>query len=240
MDGRARIRRGIDLVGAMAIPAAGCFDIAAQRAKLRVEGIAVGRKLVLVARTANRSGLHAKRGFGRLQNRVGGVAVRAHRGLQIPRCDRMPVRPTPIIRIDLCVARSTGVRDIRLECRALRVIAAQNVMRSVAIWQLAATSRSFLAQGKPVDRVHVVWIDAGEAMFLGHAIIAVAGPAGLGNIERIYGRPRVALGIDLVRVSMAACAGMIFRRGVDTPLQRRRLSAWHVLHSTLAMWSGCG
>ena len=63
VDGRSRIGGGPHVVGSMAIPAAGSFNVAAERAQLRVEGVAVSGELVLVAVAADRRGLHAEGRF---------------------------------------------------------------------------------------------------------------------------------------------------------------------------------
>ena len=60
VDGRTRIRRRIDFVRTVAIPAARGLDVSAEGAKLRVEGIAVSGELFFMARSADRRGLHAE------------------------------------------------------------------------------------------------------------------------------------------------------------------------------------
>src|SRR5215831_14765712 len=54
VDGGTRIGCRIDLVRPVAVPATRSLHVSAQRAKLRVEGVAIRRKLFLVARSADR------------------------------------------------------------------------------------------------------------------------------------------------------------------------------------------
>ena len=83
VDGRSGIGRGPHVVRSMAVPATRRLHVAAQRTQLRVEGVAVGGELVLVAVAADRRGLHAEGRFRGLQNGVRGVAVAADRRFQI-------------------------------------------------------------------------------------------------------------------------------------------------------------
>ena len=96
-------------------------------------------------------------------------------------------------------------------------------MRSVAALAVGRHQQPLFAQRKPVNRIDVVWIDAGQAVFARHAIVAVALAAGLGHIERINRRARVGLGKDFVGVAVAARARMLLAVGVNAALELGRL-----------------
>ena len=121
------------------------------------------------------------------------------------------------------VAVAAGLGNIRLVSRALRILVAQDVMRSMAALAVSRHQQPLLAQRKAVDGVDVHRIDVGQAMLLRHRIVAVAGAAGARNVERIDRRPRIVLGKDGVGVSMATGAGMLGLVGMHASGQPRRL-----------------
>ena len=211
VDRRARIDGRQYLVRPVAIPAPRRLHVTAQRAQLRVERIPVGRKLVRMARPANRRRLHAERRFSRLQNRVRRVAVRAYRRLHIAAGHGLAVRPMRVVVVDLRVAAPARLRNVRLVRRALRICVAQDVVRSVAALAIGRHQQAFLAQRESVNRVHVQRIHARQPVLLRHALSAVAVAAGLRHIQRIHRRTRVRLRKNRVRVPVAARARMLLR-----------------------------
>ena len=96
-------------------------------------------------------------------------------------------------------------------------------MRSMAALAVSRHQQPLFAQRKAVDGVDVQRIDVGQAMFLRHCIVAVAGAAGARNVERIDRRARIILGKDGVGVSMATGAGMLGLDGVNASGQAGRL-----------------
>ena len=95
---RVRIGGRQNPVRLVAVPAPRRLDVAAQHTKLRVKGIPVRRQLILVARSANRRRLHAKRRFSRLQDPMRGVAVGADRRLHVAGLHRLTVNPVEVLR----------------------------------------------------------------------------------------------------------------------------------------------
>ena len=75
-----RIRRGQDVVEAVAIPATRRLLIAQSR-NLGVERIVIGGELLLVAASTSGRGLHLPVGAGYLSDLMRGMAVGAHRGV---------------------------------------------------------------------------------------------------------------------------------------------------------------
>ena len=124
-----------------------------------------------------------------------------------------------VVVVDLGVAGSAGLGDICLEGRAGRVLVAEDAVRSVATLAVGCDEKAFLAEREAVDRVHVVRIDAGQALFGRHGAVTVALAAGFWHVERIDGRAGIGLGEDLVRVAVAAGAGMLPGRGVHAARQ---------------------
>jgi hypothetical protein len=218
-DGRLRIRRGPNLVGPVAVPATRRLNVTAERPQLRVEGVAVGRELLLVARAAYGRGLHTKIRRSGLQNGVGRMAVRAHRRLQIAGGDGFAMYAFFIVGVDFGMASPAGLGDIGLVGGALRVSVALDVMRSVAALAVGRHQESFVAQRKAMDRVHVHGIDVGQSVLLGQRRVAVAYAAGARDVERIDIGTCVVLREDRVRISMATRAGMLFTIGVHAAAQ---------------------
>ena len=96
-------------------------------------------------------------------------------------------------------------------------------MRSMAALAVSRHQQPLFAQRKAVDGVDVQRIDVGQAMFLRHCIVAVAGAAGARNVERIDRRARIILGKDGVGVSMATSAGMLGLDRMNASCQAGRL-----------------
>ena len=82
-------------------------------------------------------------------------------------------------------------------------------MRPMAALAVGRHQQSLFAQRKAMDRVDIHRIDVGQAVLLGHRIVAVAASAGARNIERINRRAGIVLGKDGMGVSMATGAGML-------------------------------
>ena len=82
-------------------------------------------------------------------------------------------------------------------------------MRSVAALAVGCNQQPFLAQRETMDRIHVVRVDAGQTLLVGHGAVAVALAASPWNIERVDSGAAVGLGKDFMRIAMATCAGMI-------------------------------
>src|SRR5579863_527600 len=145
----------------MAVPAARRFNVATERTQLGVEGVAIRRELVFVARPADRRGLHTKGGFCRLQNGMGGMAVRADRRLELACGDRLAVRTLFVVRIDLGMAGPAGLGDVGLEGWALRIGVTANPVRTVAALAVRRDKQAFFAERKAMNGVDVMRIDAG-------------------------------------------------------------------------------
>ena len=129
-----------------------------------MEGVAIRRKLVFVAGTADRRRLRAEFGFRGLQNGVCCVAVGADWSLQIPRRHRVTVRAALVVIVDLRVAGSARLGDVCLVGRARRVLVAQDSVRSMTALAVGGDQKAFLAESKTVDRVHVVRVDARQTL----------------------------------------------------------------------------
>jgi len=209
VDGRTGVRGRMNFVRIVTIPATGSFNISTQQTELGVEGVVIGGELVFVARAADGRGLHAEGGLCRLQNRMRRVAVGADGSLEIALCDAVTVGAGLVFVVDLGVAGAAGFWDICLVGRAVWILTTEDAVGTVTALAVGRNQQALFAQGKAVDRVHVVRIDAGEALLRRHRPIAMTLAAGLGNVERIDGRARIGLGKDLVCVAVAACAGML-------------------------------
>jgi hypothetical protein len=96
-------------------------------------------------------------------------------------------------------------------------------MRAVAALAVGSHQQPLFAERKAVDRIDVVGVNAGQAVFARHAIVAMALAAGLGHVERIDGRTRVGLGKDFVRIAVAARARMFLAIGVHAAAELGRL-----------------
>ena len=208
----------------VAIPAARRFHVSAERAELRVEGVAVGAELVLVAGAADGRRLHAEAGRRGLLDGVRGVAVGADRRTHLAGRDRLAVHPVVVIGRDSRVAVAAGIGNVGLERGALRILAAENVVRAVAALAVGRNQQPFLGQRRSVDGIEIRRKDGGQPVLLGHAIVSVTRAAGLGNIQRIHRRPLVVLGEDGVRIAMTTGAGMVGCVGVDASREFRRLA----------------
>ena len=159
-----------------------------------MECVAVGGKFFLVTGTADRRGLHAEFRFRRLQDAVCSVAVSADRCLRIARRDGMTVGATLVIVIYLGVAGSAGLGDVRLIGWAGRILVAEDSVRSMAALAVGRDQQALLAESEAVDRIHVVCVNAGQALLCCHGAVTVALAAGLRNVKRINSRTRVRLG----------------------------------------------
>ena len=115
---------------------------------------------------------------------------------------------------DLRMAIPAGLRDVGLERGALRILAAENFVRSVAALAVGGHQQAFVGQRRAVNRILVRREHRRQPVLLRHAVVAVAGSAGLGHVERIDRRALVILGEDGVRVAMATGAGMVGRIGM--------------------------
>ena len=209
VDGRSRIGGGPHVVGAVAIPAAGSFNVAAERAQLRVEGVAVGGELVLVAVAADRRGLHAEGRFRGLQDGVGSVAIGADRSVEVAAGDGFAVHALLVVGFDFGVAGAAGFGNVGFVGRALRVGVAEDVVRAVAALAVGCDQQAFLAEREAVNRIHVERVDVGQAVLLGEIGASVACAAGLGNVERVDVRSRVVFGKDVVGDAVATGAGVV-------------------------------
>lgn len=187
IDWAARIGRGKNIVGAVAVPTACGLNVSAERAELGVERIAVGGELVGMATAANRRGTHAE-GVGRgLLDGVRGVAVGADGRLHIPGCNGLAVNTAKVVLGDAGVAFAARCGNVGLVGRALGILAAEDFMRPVAALAVGGNQQAFLAEREPVNGVDVGGINAVESMLLGHAVGTVAGTACFRNIQRIDG-----------------------------------------------------
>ncbi len=207
---RARIGGRQYLMRAVAVPASRRFNIAAQQAKLRVERIVICRELIRVARSADRRRLHAEFCFSWLQNLVRGVAIGANRSLLVAFDHALAMRSAHVLIVDLGVALAAGLRYVRLERRAFQILAAKDVVRSVAALAVGRHQQAPLAQRESVNRVDELGIHAGQAVLVGHSIVAVTLAAGIRHIERVNVRTRIRLGENLVCAAVTTCTGMIF------------------------------
>ena len=93
-----------------------------------------------------------------------GVAVGADRRLQIAGRDGVTVSAALVVVVDLRVAGAAGFGNVCLEGRAGRILVAQDAVRSVAALAVGRNQQALLAERETVDRVHVVRIDAGQAL----------------------------------------------------------------------------
>ena len=134
---------------------------------------------------------------------------------RLPAAIALTVSAGLVVVVDLGVAGAAGLGDVGLEGGAGWIFVAEDVVRSVAALAIGRDQQAFLAQREAVNRIHVVRIDAGQALLRGHGAVAVALAAGLGHVQRIDGGAGVSLGKDLVRIAVAAGAGMLFGRGVN-------------------------
>ena len=171
-----------------------------------------------MARAADRRGLHAEFRFGRLQDGVGGVAVRADRSFAITGSDRLAVNAALIIRFDHGVAFPACLRDAGLGRRAVRVLMAENVVRPMAALAIGRHQQALFAQRGAVNRVHVHGIHIGQAVLFRQLRIAMARAAGARNVERVDSRAGVVFEIDGVGAAMATGAGVA---GVDAAAKLR-------------------
>ena len=116
-----------------------------------MERVVIGRELVFMAGTADRRRLHAECGFGGLQDRMRSVTVGADRRLQVTFGDALAMGAALELIVDLGVACAAGLRDIRLECGAARILVAQDAVRSVTALAIGGDQQAFFAQRKPVN-----------------------------------------------------------------------------------------
>lgn len=86
---------------------------------------------------------------------------------------------------------------------------AENVMRSVTALTVCRDEETFLADGVSVDGVHVLRIDIGEMVLLGHRRIPMTLAAGGGYVERVDGGLGIVLGENGVGSAVAGGAGMV-------------------------------
>jgi len=223
VDRRVGIRGGQNLVRSVTIPATRRLHIAAQRSQLRVEGVLIGGKLVLVAGAADWRGLHTERGFRRLQNGVSRVAIRTDRSLHVASGDGLAVHSALVFRVNAGVAASACFWNIGLEGGAERVFMAKDVVRLMAALAIGRHQQTLFADRVTVNRVHVERIDVRHAELFGLVRIAVTGAAGARDVQRIDGRALVILGKNFVGVAVATGAGLIGGLGVDAVANLRLL-----------------
>lgn len=146
---------------------------------------------------------------------MGRMAIGADRGLQVSRHDGMTMGAIFVVCVDPGVATSTGLGDVHLIGWAGWIGVAENVVRAVAALAIRGHQQSFFAEREAMDGVDVIGIDAGESVLLRHSAGAVAGAAGLRDVERIDGGAGVGLGENAMSVAVTAGAGMLFRRSVN-------------------------
>lgn len=171
------------------------------------------------------------------------VAVRAYRSLHLAGRNRLAMRALRVIYVDLGVARSAGIRDVRFECGTLRILMAQDMMRSVTTLTVGRNQQTLLAERIAMDGVYVFRIDAWQSVLLPHPVIAVALRASSRNIKRINCRSRIRLGKYCVRIPVAADARMIFPVCMDAALQiaflsrvtRQTLHARHLVRMRICL-----
>lgn len=94
----------------------------------------------------------------------------------------MTVRSTLVIVIDLGVTGAAGFGNICLKGRAGRVLAAENAVRTVTALAVGGDKQALLTQCEAVDRIHVMRVNAGQALLGGHRAIAMALSAGFWNV----------------------------------------------------------
>jgi len=192
---------------AVAVRTAGDRNIAAKITDLGMERVAVGGQLGLVAGTADGRGLcHRRPGDG-----VSGVAVRTYGRLLVSAGHGLAVDTGHVLREDASVALSAGSRDRRPVGWALRVRVAQNMVRSVATFTVCRHQQAFLADSVSVDGIHVLRIDIGQVVLLGHRRVSMAFAAGGRNVERIDFRFWIVLGKDRVSRSVTSSTRLIRR-----------------------------
>ena len=208
VDRRVGIGGGQDFVRPVAIPAAGGFGVAAEQAELRVEGVAVGGEFIAMAGSADGRGLHAEVRGGGFDDAVGGVAVGADRRAGVAGGDGFTVHAFLILLIDADVATAAGSGNIGAVRRAMRVGVAEDFVRAVAAGAVGGDQKAFFAEGEAVNRVNVEVVDVGEVEFLRHGGVAVAAPAGFGDIQGVDGGIWIRFCDDFVGISVAAGAGM--------------------------------
>ncbi len=143
------------------------------------------------------------------------VALASDLSFQIAFGNALSMNPGLVSRIHLCMAAPTGFGDVCLVGGAQRIVAAEDMVRSVAALAIGRDQQSFLAERKAVDRVYIQRINAGQPMLLRHALLAVTCAAGTRNVERIDRGPGIALGEDGMCVSMTTGAWMILAIRMD-------------------------
>ena len=102
------------------------------------------------------------------------MAVAANRRFEIAFGNGLTVNASLILVIDLGVAVAAGLRDVGFVGGARGIGVAQDVMRAVAALAVGRHQQPLFAQRKAVDRIDVVWVNAGQAVFARHAIVVVA------------------------------------------------------------------
>ena len=146
VHGGMRVRLGAHIMRFMTIPTARRFHVAAQRAELGMECVAICAELVLVAGTADRRRLHAEPGRGGLLDGVRCVAVRAHGSAHLAGSHGLAMNALEVVRRDARVAFAARLRNVRLRRWALGVFTTENVMRPMAAVAIGGHQEPFLRE----------------------------------------------------------------------------------------------
>ena len=90
-----------------------------------------------------------------MQDGVGRVAVGANRRFKISGRNGLSMCPALVIHVDLRVACSACCGDVRLVSGTLRILVAEDVVRSVAALAIGRHQQPLLAQRKTMNGVQV-------------------------------------------------------------------------------------
>src|SRR5579872_1901210 len=116
---------------AMAIPAPRDLPIA-EGGHLAMERVAVGCELIFVAASTGRGGFHLPFRIADLGDLMRGVAIRANRSHIRAGFEQLPVDTRGVVPERPCMTGPASRRYVRMIGLALRVVVAQDSMRSVA------------------------------------------------------------------------------------------------------------
>ena len=182
---------GKNLVEAVAIPAMRRLHVS-ERRHLRVECIAVGLALFVVASAASRGGLHLPSRRPNTSDLVRGMAIGANRRRRITRPQLLAMNACHVIPLRSCMAGAAGCRDVGAIGAAGGILLAQNLVRSVTTRATGRHQQPVLGQRESMDGIHVLRIHLGEPVLLGELRITMAGSAGARQVRWISAGFRIA------------------------------------------------
>ena len=217
---RFRVGGGKDVVRVVTIPATRGLHVP-ERGDLGMECVPVGAVSFPVTASARGGRFHLESSLADIADLVRGVAADAHRSLRVARLQSCSVDPGEVLVFDPLVARAAGVRNIGAVDAALWIRGRENVVRAVAAGARRGYQQSVFGKREAVDGVHVLRVHVGQTMLLGEFLVAMAGPAGSRQIQRIDRRFRVFHVHDGVDVAVTGCAGLLAGARVHARRQRR-------------------